>query len=57
MIKENTTVLVDRLNRDIAYAAAVGDTEYVALMKAAKAKVLDLAMPARHEEYTELFGK
>ena len=56
MAKTTTKEMIALIDADIKFALEIGDKEYAALMKEAKAKLLDEVHPTRHEEYAELFG-
>ena len=56
MAKATTKEMIALIDADIKCALEIGDKEFVALMKDAKAKLLDEVHPTRHEEYAELFG-
>ena len=57
MAKTTTKEMIALIDEDIKCALEIGDKEFAALMKEAKAKLLDVEYPTRHEEYAELFGK
>lgn len=56
MAKATTKEMIALIDEDIKCALEIGDKEFVALMKDAKEKLLDVEYPTRHEEYAELFG-
>ena len=56
MAKVTTKKMIALIDADIKFALEVGDKEFVAVMKDAKAKLLDAEHPTRHEEFDELFG-
>ena len=56
MAKVTTKKMIALIDADIKFALEIGDKEFVAVMKDAKAKLLDAEYPTRHEEYAELFG-
>ncbi len=55
MAKTTTKEMIALIDADIKCALEIGDKEFVALMKDAKAKLLDEIYPTRNEEYDELF--
>ena len=55
MAKVNNTAMIALINKDIEWATEIGDKEFVGYLKEAKAKILDIEYPTRHEEYDELF--
>ncbi len=57
MAKLTTKEMIAMLDADIKFAKMIGDKEFAALMREAKAKILDAEYPTRHKEYAELFGK
>ena len=57
MDKVTTKEMIDIIDEDIKFALEIGDKEFVASMKQAKAKLLDAEYPTRNEEYAKLFGK
>ena len=56
MAKTTTKEMIALIDDDIKFALEIGDKEFVAVMKDAKAKLLDTVYPTRNEEYAELFG-
>ena len=56
MAKATTKEMIALIDADIKSALEIGDKEFVAVMKDAKAKLLDEVYPTRNEEYAELFG-
>ena len=56
MAKATTKEMIALIDADIKSALEIGDKEFVAVMKDAKAKLLDTVYPTRNEEYAELFG-
>ena len=56
MAKVTTKEMIALIDADIKFALEIGDKEFVAVMKDAKAKLLDAEHPTRHEEYDDLFG-
>ena len=56
MAKTTTKEMIALIDADIKAALEIRDKEFVALMKDAKEKLLDVEYPTRHEEYAELFG-
>ena len=56
MAKVTTKEMIALIDADIKSALEIGDKEFVAVMKDAKAKLLDTVYPTRNEEYAELFG-
>ena len=57
MAKATTKEMIALIDADIKSALEIDDKEFVAVMKDAKAKLLDAEYPTRNEEYAELFGK
>ena len=55
--KLTTKEMIALIDEDIKFAMEIGDKEFVGYLKDAKAKLLDIEYPTRHEEYAELFGK
>ena len=56
MAKVTTKEMIALIDADIKFALEIGDKEFVAGMKDAKSKLLDIEYPTRNEEYDDLFG-
>ena len=56
MAKVTTKKMIALIDADIKFALEIGDKEFVAVMKDAKSKLLDIENPTRNEEYDDLFG-
>ena len=56
MAKVTTKEMIALIDEDIKFALEIGDKEFVAVMKDAKSKLLDIEYPTRNEEYDDLFG-
>ena len=48
MAKTTTKEMIALIDADIKFALEIGDKEFVALMKDAKEKLLDVEYPTRH---------
>ena len=53
---KTTKEMIALIDADIKFALEIGDKEFVAVMKDAKSKLLDIEYPTRNEEYDDLFG-
>ena len=56
MAKVTTKKMIALIDADIKFALEIGDKEFVAVMKDAKSKLLDIEYPTRNEEYDDRCG-